>query len=47
MLLLEPVELDAWMEPHGLIPLKPTSEVTAPADEGGYRVVVNAHYRKV
>lgn len=46
MLLLEPHELDSWVAQHGLTPVRPTSDVTAPADEGGTRVVVNALYRK-
>jgi SAM-dependent methyltransferase len=46
MLLLEPDELDAWMLPHGLTPIKPTYDVSAPADEGGTRVVVNGFYQK-
>lgn len=46
MLLLEPDELDAWMARHGFVPLEPTTDVSAPADEGGYRVVVNGFYRK-
>ncbi|WP_299433693.1 class I SAM-dependent methyltransferase [uncultured Meiothermus sp.] len=46
MLLLEPDELDAWMAPYGFTPVRPTYDTTAPADEGGTRVVVNALYQK-
>jgi len=46
MLLLEPKELDEWMNRHGFRPIKPTYDVTAPTDEGGTRVVVNGFYQK-
>lgn len=46
MLLLEPDELDVWMARHGLRPIQPTFEITAPSDEGGTRVVVNGLFQK-
>lgn len=45
MLLLEPDELDTRVANYGLFPVIPTSDVLVLA-ETGYRVTVNAHYKK-
>lgn len=46
MLLLELVELDAWMRQHGLAPVTESTSVYV-SREDGHHTTVNAHYQKL